>query len=122
MATQYRQLKVWNMGIDLTLDAYRITKSFPSSEQYGLSNQIRRSASSIPANIAEGKGRQSPKEFIQYLYVARGSLLDLETHLYLALRLGYLDKPTHEKTETATSILGKSLNALIEAIKKRADP
>ena len=119
MASHYRELKVWSMGIDLTLEAYRVTKTFPSSELYGLTNQIRRSASSIPANISEGKGRQTPKDFIHYLYMARGSLLELETHLYSALRLGYMDKPTHENLDGATTMLGRSLNALIEAIKKR---
>ena len=75
--------------MDLVLKVYKGTKRFPGSEAYGLINQIRRAAVSIPSNIAEGAGRRTKKEFIQFLFVARGSLSELETQLEIANRLGY---------------------------------
>ena len=84
----YRDLRVWQEGMTLAETCYRLTQPFPKAELYGMTSQIRRSAVSIPANIAEGYGRENRGEFIQFLRVAQGSLKELETHLLLALRVG----------------------------------
>ncbi len=76
----YKELKVWQRVVDLVTLIYQMTKSFPGEERYGLTAQMRRAAVSIPSNIAEGWGRHSTKEYIRFLVVARGSLMELETH------------------------------------------
>ena len=86
----YRDLIVWQKAMDLATLIYTATRTWPKDEIYGLTSQIRRASVSIPANIAEGQGRTSAKEFMHHLSIARGSLLELETHALLAQRLGYL--------------------------------
>ena len=86
-----KELKIWNKAIDLTVDVYKATASFPSEERYGLTSQARRSAVSIPSNIAEGAGRNSPKEFCNFLGIANGSSYELQTQLVISNRLGLLD-------------------------------
>ena len=88
--SDFKQLKVWQKGIDLVIKVYKITESFPKSEMYGLFSQLRRCAVSIPSNIAEGSSRNNPKEFTQFLYIAQGSLSELDTQLILAQLLGYI--------------------------------
>ena len=77
-------LEVWKVAHQLTVEVYKITQSFPKSEQFGLTSQVRRSVSSVPTNIIEGQARQYKKEFIQFLYVAKGSLEETNYHLYLS--------------------------------------
>src|SRR5690242_315326 len=84
----YRDLRVWQDGMTLAARCYDITRTFPKEELYGITSQIRRSASSIPANIAEGNGRENRGEYIQFLRIAQGSLKELETHLLLSVRIG----------------------------------
>ena len=91
----HRDLVAWQKAMDMVVMIYRATETFPKHELYGLTSQIRRAAVSAPANIAEGQGRRLPGEFIQFLGNARGSLLELDTHLELALRLGYLKTEQH---------------------------
>src|SRR5206468_7800270 len=91
----FRELRVWNTAHELTLAAYQITRGFPKSELYGLTSQIRRSAASICANIAEGCGRGSRRDFARLLQIARGSASELEYHLILAADLRLVDGPTH---------------------------
>ena len=86
----FRDLDVWKLSIELVKEVYQITHKFPPSEIYGLTNQIRRAAISIPSNIAEGQGRNSPKEFRQFLAVSLGSLAELETQLIIAGEIGYV--------------------------------
>src|SRR5690349_2107137 len=86
----YRQLEVWQLAMDLAEKCYQATKCFPREELFGLTSQIRRAGVSIPANIAEGQGRSHTKEFLKHLSIARGSLMELETHLTLGQRLGFL--------------------------------
>lgn len=86
----YKDLEVWKVSMDFVIDIYRITSTFPTSEKFGLTNQIRRSAVSIPSNIAEGAGRRNTREFIQFLYISNGSLSELETQLEIAFRLNYI--------------------------------
>ena len=82
----YEDLRVWRLAMDLVLETYRCTASFPKQEAYGLTSQMRRAAVSIPSNIAEGKGRYSRKELLQFLFHARGSLLELRTQITIASR------------------------------------
>jgi len=86
----YKDLEVWKASMDLVVESYKVTSTFPSSEKFGLINQIRRCAVSIPSNIAEGAGRRNTREFIQFLYVSNGSLSELETQYEIAYRLNYI--------------------------------
>ena len=102
--------------MDLALEVYRLTEGFPKSELYGLTTQIRRSAVSVPSNIAEGKGRFSDREFALFLRHARGSLLELETQLFIAGKLGYLSIKAAESLARNTEQLAKALNALLNVV------
>jgi four helix bundle protein len=90
MSSNFRDLKAWQLGMDLTEQVYVLTENFPRSEIYGLTSQIRRSAVSIPSNLAEGQGRDSNKEFLQFIAIAFGSICELETQLILSKRLKYI--------------------------------
>ena len=115
----YRDLKVWQLGMDLTVELYRVTKSFPKEETYGLTSQIRRAASSIPANIAEGHARGS-KEYQQFLRISQGSLTELETHLLLAQRVEILQQGHLNELLQMTEQLGRMLNKLQQALKNQS--
>jgi four helix bundle protein len=112
----YRELVVWQKGVALVTDVYRLTANFPRQEIYGLTGQIRRAAASIPANIAEGQGRSTRGEFKQFLGYARGSLYELETHLLVAHNLGYL--PANETSGLIAQIheVGRLLNGLLKSL------
>ncbi len=115
----YQDLQVWEAGMELAETAYKITKSFPKEEIFGLTSQIRRAAGSIPANIAEGWGRETPSEFVHFLRISQGSLKELETHVLLAGRVALLEKTqVHAITERTTS-LGKMIRALICSLMKK---
>src|SRR5438477_137140 len=86
----YRELEVWQFAMDLVVECYRVTKCLPKDELFGLTSQIRRAAVSVPANIAEGQGRSHTREFLQSLGVARGSLMEVETHLMVCQRVELL--------------------------------
>ncbi|MFZ5553833.1 MAG: four helix bundle protein [Bacteroidota bacterium] len=90
------ELKIWNKAIDLTTEVYKATANFPVEEKYGLTSQIRRSAVSIPSNIAEGAGRNSNKEFTHFLGISNGSSYELQTQLIVSNRLDMMDTPTLE--------------------------
>ena len=87
--TTHKDLQIWQSGIELVEKVYRITSKFPASEMYGLTSQMRRASVSVPSNIAEGAARQGEKEFIHFLYIALGSLSELETQCLIAQRLEY---------------------------------
>ena len=87
----YSELIAWQKAIDLVATVYQATDSFPQREVFGLTNQMRRAAVSVPSNIAEGQGRSTTKDFLHFLSVARGSLQELETQIIIAHRLSYLD-------------------------------
>ena len=112
----YRDLLVWQRGMDLAADVYELTKAWPRAEIYGLTSQVRRSAASIPANIAEGYGRASSASYAQFLKIARGSLKELETHLLLAERVGIASKGCCAAIPRQADELGKMLGALIRKI------
>lgn len=110
---KYTELNVWLEARKLTTDIYSITKSFPKEEQYGLSNQMRRCAVSIPSNIAEGCGRNHKKDSLQFFYISRGSLYELETQLYLSSDLTYINSAELETLLTNLEIVRKLLNGFI---------
>jgi len=118
MANSYKDLRVWKQSVDLALEIYRQTQNFPKNELYGLTRQLRRAAVSVPSNIAEGKGRSSDKELILFLHPSRGSLLELETQLFIARQLGYIEEPQAEHLLNQVENLAKALNALINSLKK----
>jgi four helix bundle protein len=89
----YRDLKVWQIAVQLTLEVYRITTTFPRSEQFGLTSQLRRAAVSVASNIAEGHARSTRGEYRSLLSVARGSAIEVEVQLFLAEQLGYVEAP-----------------------------
>jgi four helix bundle protein len=119
MPQSYRDLVVWKKAMELVTEVYRVSKSLPKDEVYGLTSQMRRSAISIPSNIAEGKGRQSSAEFQHFLVIARGSLLELETQLEIAENLEYLKATGGKDLREKASTLGKMLNGLIDAVSRR---
>ncbi len=112
----HKDLEVWKKSMDLVSNIYKITESFPSKELYGLTNQIRRAAVSIPSNIAEGAARNSKKEFIQFLYIALGSLSELETQIIIANRLEYLNNL--DTLLEDLKFVQKLINGLIYYLKK----
>ena len=116
MPGAYTELRAWKQGVDLVLEVYRATQNFPKTEQYGLTNQLRRAAVSVPSNIAEGKGRFSDREFALFLRHARGSLLELETQLLIAGQLGYLTTAQTNSFAVQTEQLAKTLNALLNVV------
>ena len=119
MAT-YRDLVAWQKAIELVTAVYRVTRTFPREEMYGLTSQLRRAAVSIPSNIAEGQARYSHHEFQHFLRTARGSLAEVETQLVIARNLGYLAEKEMKGPLGSTAELGRILNALITAVQKRA--
>jgi four helix bundle protein len=117
MSTAFSDLRVWQRAMDLALEVYQTTRSFPRDETYGLTSQMRRAAVSVPSNIAEGRGRFSHKELVQYLLNARGSLLELETQIILANRLGYVSADRTENLTKTVEETARMLNALMNTIK-----
>ena len=112
----FRDLKVWEKSHRLTLDVYDLTAAFPNAERYGLTSQMRRAASSIPANIAEGCGRSSNGELSRFLYVAMGSACELEYHELLAKDLKLINADEHRKIESRTVEIKRMLAALIAKV------
>jgi four helix bundle protein len=120
MGESYRDLIAWRKAMDLVTDIYRVTRSFPRDELYGLTNQLRRAAVSVPSNIAEGQARFSPKEFHHFLSHARGSLVEIETQLTIAQNLDYLSPDLAQPVLDKAAELGRVLNGLIASIKSAA--
>jgi four helix bundle protein len=116
----YRDLRVWQDAMILAESCYRLTRQFPRDELFGLTSQIRRSAGSVPANIAEGHGRDNTGNFVQHLRVAQGSLKELETHLILAERVGILPSPDLQAALTLCESLGKMVRALIRSLQDKS--
>jgi four helix bundle protein len=111
------KLEVWKLSHQLTLDVYQISKNFPSSENYGLTSQVRRSSSSVPTNIIEGQGRQYKKEFIQFLYIAKGSLDEANYQLFLAKDLKYITEDDYTKLYELCTRIKMMLYKLIGSLK-----
>jgi four helix bundle protein len=119
MASSYQDLRVWQQSMDLTTAVYAMSLSFPKAEQFGLTSQMRRAAVSIPSNIAEGKGRNGDKEFRLFLFHARGSLLELETQILIAGRLGYIDGNGQQEVLERCKAVGRALAGLINSLSVR---
>jgi four helix bundle protein len=123
MATSnYRQLRVWQNGMELVRRVYRLTRGFPRQEVFGLSSQVQRAAVSIPANIAEGHTRGTTKEFLRYVTIAHGSLAELETLFLAAQDLQYIDAENYNQLITLCDSTGKMLGALRRALVKKLHP
>jgi len=118
MEFAFERLEVWNKAMELSEAIYKATLTFPTHEQFGLTSQIRRAAVSIPANIAEGKGRYHKKEFVQFLYNARGSLYETITLLRIALSLQYLSREQYQQLLQLTQVIMSKLSGLINSLKQ----
>jgi four helix bundle protein len=118
----YRDLRVWQEGLNLAEMAYRLVATFPKDELYGLTSEIRRSASSVPANIAEGYGRGGRATYVQFLRIAQGSLKELETHLLLALRVDLASNASTDPLLKKSDEIGRMLNRLIASLQAKQLP
>ncbi|MCW0046427.1 four helix bundle protein [Brevundimonas sp. BT-123] len=118
----HRDLDVWKLSLDWVEAVYRCSASWPSDERVGLISQVRRAAVSVAANIAEGAGRKGTGEFIQFIGVARGSLAEVETHLLIAGRLGYLTPDQLQPLFAEMERIGRMLSALSTRLKQRQNP
>jgi four helix bundle protein len=116
MSTSYKDLKAWQRSMDLVLLVDSATKDFPRAETYGLTSQMRRAAVSIPANMAEGRGRSTDRDFAYFLHHSRGSVHELETLAMIALRLSYLARLDYERMSEEIDAIGRMLNGLINAV------
>lgn len=117
----YRELKIWKMAMDLVEKIYRITKTFPDDERFGLTSQMRRAAASIPANIAEGYGRFHRGEYLHHLSIARGSLCELETFILISKKLQFINEESPAKVWDITQQLGKMIIKIIEMLQQKED-
>lgn len=115
----YRELDVWQLAMELAVECYHATRSFPKEELFGMTSQIRRAAVSIPANIAEGQGRHSTKEFLNFLSTARGSLNELETHLEMSCRVQLLSTQTLDHLLALTDRISRMLSGLRQSLERR---
>jgi four helix bundle protein len=121
MSESYRDLVAWQRAMSLVTQIYRATESFPRKEIYGLTNQLRRAAISVPSNIAEGKGRRSKKEYAQFLFRARGSLFEVETQLEIACNLDYIAPEAYALLKDQMTAAARVLSGLIAAIEKQIE-
>lgn len=117
----YRKSRTWRKGDDLAAAVYEASSTFPREELCGLTSQMRRAAVSIPANIAEGSGRSTRKDYLHFLYQARGSLREVEYFVHLAHRLGYISEGTRPELEAAVNETGSALHGLINHWSQRED-
>ena len=115
----YRDLIGWQKAMDLAAGVYRITEAFPSCEQFGLSNQLRRAAVSVPSNIAEGQGRGTTKDYVHFLHISRGSLQELETQLLLAQRLKFAAEPDVQSLLSLADEVSRLVSGLMNSLAPR---
>ncbi|PIR37289.1 MAG: hypothetical protein COV34_03575 [Candidatus Zambryskibacteria bacterium CG10_big_fil_rev_8_21_14_0_10_42_12] len=118
--TSYKELRVWQEAKDLSISVYKQTQDFPKSELYGLISQLRRSAVSVPSNIAEGRHRGTRKDFIQFLRIANGSLAELETQLNIAHELNYIKDIDYKNFTNHISTVSKMLNGMIKKLEAKS--
>jgi four helix bundle protein len=116
----HETLEAWRQSVDFVVSIYRITEAFPKEEKFGLTSQIRRAAVSIPANIAEGAGRHSEKEFAYFLSNAQGSASELETELIIAARLGYMDENLFTESRTTIERIGRLITGLSQHLRGKS--
>ncbi len=113
----YRELICWQKAIELVKSIYKITNNFPHTEQFGLTSQLRRAAVSVPSNIAEGFGRGSNKDFRRFLDISRGSLFEIQTQIYIAKELDYIDKEFFEKVYEQSREVERILVGFMKSLK-----
>ena len=119
MEKPHKKLEAWKQSMELAIEVYGATNAFPSQETYGLMNQIRRAAVSIPSNVAEGAARQTKREFSNYLHIAQGSLSELDTQIELARRLNYLDEKVQNAFDERMERIDKMITGLIRHLTKK---
>lgn len=112
----HRDLIAWKKAIKLVVTCYRFTRNFPDDERFGLTQQLRRCAVSVPANIAEGKGRGTPKEFARFLGIASGSLSEVDTHLVIARELGYITNEELREVGEVVEEVGRIITGLRKSL------
>ena len=117
MIKDHKDLTVWQKSMSLVTSTYKLVRRLPKEESYALSDQMRRAAVSIPSNIAEGYNRQSDKELLQFLYIARGSKAELDTQILIAINLGYFSSDDAKETMLLSEETGKLLNSFISCVK-----
>jgi four helix bundle protein len=117
----YKDLIAWNKALALAIDVHRLSDSFPRSERFGLTTQLRRAAVSIPSNIAEGAARRTTRDLVAFLHIARGSLAELETQLLLAQQLGYADIKRFEQLRPELDEISRLINGLIKGLRQARD-
>jgi four helix bundle protein len=120
MGQSFKDLTVWQRAIALTVSVYRLTSAFPDSEKFGLTSQMRRAAVSIASNIAEGYGRASRGEYVQFLWHARGSCSEVETQLVIAIELGFGSKEQLQVTQELCSEVGRMLGATMKSLRSKS--
>lgn len=116
----YTKIEAWRLSDDLTVAVYEETRGFPREELYGLTSQLRRAAYSVPANIAEGASRESKRDYLHFLYIARGSLSETQYFLHLAYRLNYLSADERERLVAETKRAFACLHGLIQAVERES--
>ena len=116
----YTKIQAWRLADDLTVAIYERTRSFPKEEAYGLTSQLRRASYSVPANIVEGSSRESKKDYLHFLYIARGSLSEAQYFIHLAGRLGYLSSEEVATLHGQTKVTFGCLHGLIKSVEKEA--
>jgi len=116
--SRFEDLAVWQEGCDLAVQIYELSREGKLARDYGLRDQMTRSAVSIPSNIAEGKERETAPELIRYLYIAKGSTGELQTQLYIAQKIGYVDEEVTYKLIQQTKVLSKKLGSFIQYLKR----
>jgi four helix bundle protein len=116
----YTKIKAWQLADDLAVAVYEVTKKFPKEELYGITSQLRRAASSVPANIVEGSSRGTKKDYLHFLHIARGSLSETQYFLHLGKRLGYLDPASEERLASLVKQTFSCLHGLISAVQTEA--
>ena len=119
MLKNYKELNVWQKSYKLCLHIYKVTKRFPKDEMYGLTSQIRRSAVSIPSNIAEGYGRKTTLEYVRFLYIAYGSVCELETQTMISGDLGYVGKKRLQEIRQEIGDVERMLKAMIKSLENK---
>lgn len=120
MGNDFKKLLVWEKAYQFALKIYKLTDTFPTKEQYRLTDQICRASLSIPSNIAEGKARQSLNEYIQFLYISRGSLEEVRCQLMFAKDLGYIPEEKYSECNKEAQTISKLLNGLIKSLKNKS--
>jgi four helix bundle protein len=115
----HKKLDVWQRSIDLCVEIYRLTETFPASEKFGLVSQMRRASVSVASNIAEGAARGTTSLYVHFLTVARGSLAELDTQMIIASRLSYISAPAFEKTTGEMAIIGRMLTNLVRSLQSK---